>query len=113
MPWSAADSVCWAWPIESSSELRSLARLLNDCEVKKLDGLSSAELTFLPVARRPCVAESSEAVLCSERRFCRTPADRVMLDIVEPFWSMALRAVVVPDPSDRGRRHLMRPCNGP
>jgi hypothetical protein len=33
-PWSAADSVCWAWPIESSSEFRSLARLLSELDVK-------------------------------------------------------------------------------
>ena len=46
--------------------------IAEDCEVKKLPGLSSAELTFLPVARRFCVALISSAVLCSESRFCRT-----------------------------------------
>ena len=37
--------------------------------MKKLVGLSSAELTFLPVARRFCVVASSAAVDCSESRF--------------------------------------------
>src|SRR3972149_2370624 len=82
MPWSAASSVFCAWPIESSRELRSLAREFRDCEVKKLIGLSSAELTFLPVARRVCVVDIRAAVSCRASRFCRTPADRVMVAIL-------------------------------
>ena len=50
--------------------------MLSDCEVKKLAGLSSAELTFLPVASRFWVTLISSAVFCSDNRFCRTPADK-------------------------------------
>src|SRR5260370_3978378 len=70
----------------SSRLLMSLARLLSDCEVKKLVGLSSAELTLLPVARRFCVVESKSAVACSERRFWRTEAERTIPGIFESFW---------------------------
>src|ERR1700736_5521433 len=80
-PWLAAPRVCCAWPIWSSSEDSELARLVKDCEVKKDCGLSNALVTFLPVARRFCVVVSKEAVLCSDSRFCRTPAERVMSDI--------------------------------
>src|SRR5205814_10190481 len=48
--------------------------------VKKLVGLSSAVLTFLPVARRVCVVASRSAVPCKESRFWRTAAERVMLE---------------------------------
>src|SRR5580693_1966692 len=64
----------------------SEARLFSDCEVKKLVGLSSAELTLLPVARSFWVVASSEAVDCNERRFWRTDAERTMPDISIPFW---------------------------
>ncbi|MGY4401353.1 hypothetical protein ACVIYL_002156 [Bradyrhizobium sp. USDA 3315] len=47
----------------------SLARLSSDCAVKKLVGLSSAVLTFLPVDKRFCVVASRSAVDCSESRF--------------------------------------------
>src|ERR1700722_1260517 len=112
MPDSAWFTVCCAWPIESSRELKSLARLFSDCEVKKLVGLSAAELTFLPVARSCCVVARKDAVLCSERRFCRTPADRVISDIV--------RTLLVDGPAGRGcarssgievRPHLTPRCN--
>ncbi len=49
---SAASSVLTACPMSSSRLVRSPARLLRPDAVKKLDGLSSAELTFLPVASR-------------------------------------------------------------
>src|SRR5262245_546911 len=78
--------------IESSSVLRSLERDCNDEEVKKLTGLSSAELTFLPVARRFCVVLIRSAVFCSDSRFWRTPAERVipivlnLSGLVLPYW---------------------------
>src|SRR5580692_4403024 len=71
----------------SSKVPRSLARALSDCDVKKLDGLSRAELTFLPVAKRPWVMMASAEVFWRARRFCRTPAESVMPDMFEPFWS--------------------------
>src|SRR5262249_7358600 len=58
---------------------RSVARSFNDADVKKLVGLSRAELTFLPVARRFCVMLIRSAVFCSDSRFWRMPAERVML----------------------------------
>src|SRR3954447_6898298 len=70
----------------SSRLLMSLARLLRPCAVKKLVGLSSAELTLLPVARRFWVVESRSAVDCRESKFWRTDAVRTIPDIVLPFW---------------------------
>jgi len=63
----------------------SLARLLRPCAVKYSVGLSSAELTLLPVARSFWVVASSEAVDCSESRFWRTDAERTMPVICETF----------------------------
>jgi hypothetical protein len=48
-------------------------------------GLSSAELTLLPVARSFWVVASSEAVDCSESRFWRTDDERTMPDIFHTF----------------------------
>jgi len=53
----------------------SLARESRPDAVKKLTGLSSAELTRLPLARRPWVAASKSAVDWSDRRFCRTDVE--------------------------------------
>src|SRR3954451_5491145 len=83
MPVLAACSTCTPLPIESSRLLMSLARLSRPCAVKKLVGLSSAVLTFLPVARRFCVVESRSAVDCSDSRFWRTAAERTILDMGE------------------------------
>ena len=63
----------------------SEARLLRPAAVKKLVGLSSAELTLLPVARAFWVVAKSEAVLCNERRFWRTEAERTIPDITVTF----------------------------
>ncbi|MGY3616467.1 hypothetical protein ACVJGD_002663 [Bradyrhizobium sp. USDA 10063] len=63
----------------------SLARLSSEVAVKKLVGLSRAELTFLPVERRLWVVASRSAVDCSERRFWRTDAERTMPDIFHTF----------------------------
>src|SRR5688572_21841382 len=94
-PLSAAFTVLMPFAIESSSFPRSEAREERADEVKKLVGLSRAELTFLPVARRFCVVLSSDAVFCRASRFCRTPADRVMLEAMElnlsghlPYWRL-------------------------
>src|SRR3954471_21177829 len=65
----------------SSRLVMSLARLLRPWAVKKLVGLSRAELTLLPVAKRFWVVESRSAVDCSESRFWRTDAERTMPDI--------------------------------
>src|SRR5579871_6065521 len=63
--------------IWSSSADSSLLRALSDDAVKKLVGLSSALLTFLPVAKRFWVWLTSAAVFCRASRFERTPALRV------------------------------------
>ena len=65
--------------------LMSLARLLRPCAVKKLVGLSSAELTLLPVARRFWVVARAKRC-CNERRFWRTDAERTIPDMLFPFW---------------------------
>src|ERR1700728_5047411 len=66
----------------SSRLLISEARLLRPCAVKKLVGLSSAELTLLPVARSFWVVARSDAVDCRERRFWRTDAERTIPDMI-------------------------------
>ena len=58
----AACRTCTPLPMLSSRLLMSLARLSSPAAVKKLVGLSSAVLTFLPVERRFCVVASSSAV---------------------------------------------------
>src|SRR5271167_3262930 len=87
MPVLADCRTCTPLPIESSRLPMSLARLLSDCAVKKLVGLSRAELTLLPVARSFWVVASSAAVDCSESRFWRTDAERTMPVILKSFWS--------------------------
>ena len=52
--------------------------------VKKFVGLSSALLTFLPLASRFCVVDSISAVDCSESRFWRTAAERTTSFISVP-----------------------------
>src|SRR5215510_7933936 len=89
MPLLAASSVLSAFDTESSRPLRSLARLLSDDAVKKFVGLSSAELTFLPVARRVCVVAIRSEVCCRASRFERTAAERrisAMTNDPYPFW---------------------------
>src|SRR5258708_38098442 len=91
MPVLAACRTCTPLPMLSSRLEMSLARLSRPAAVKKLVGLSSALLTFLPVARRPCVVASKLAVSCKESRFWRTAEERVMLeeDMGKPFWRYA------------------------
>src|SRR5262245_13613910 len=109
-PLSAAFSVLMPFDIESRIADRSEARADNAEEVKKLVGLSRAELTFLPVASRFCVTPNRLAVFCRASRFCRTPADRVMLEAmtIEPFWSCAVLAVS----TCRSRRIGRQQCHG-
>ena len=71
--------------IESSKELRSLARLSRPWAVKKLIALSRAEFTRLPVASRVWVRVMRSEVCCNCSRFDRTPAERTMSDILRTF----------------------------
>src|SRR5882724_7892342 len=66
----------------SNTLFRSAARLLSAEAAKNTVGLSFAELTFLPVARRFCVAVSRSLVCCSEYRLDRTELERRTEDIV-------------------------------
>ena len=68
-PVFAACSTCTPLLMPSSRLEMSLARLLSDCAVKYSVGLSSAELTLLPVAKSFWVFASSEAVDCNASRF--------------------------------------------
>src|SRR5690554_4985353 len=83
-PLSAASSVWMPLAIESIRELRSPARALSEEAVKKLVGLSRAELTLLPVDRRFWVFSIRLAVLWSESRFDRTAFEREISDMVLP-----------------------------
>src|SRR5215475_4312743 len=85
MPVLADCSTCTPLPMPSSRLEMSLARLFSDCAVKYSVGLSSAELTLLPVARLFWVFASSEAVDCSESRFWRTDAERTIPDMSQTF----------------------------
>src|SRR5580658_797700 len=101
MPVLAACNTCTPLPMLSSRLPMSLARLFSDCEVKKLVGLSRAELTLLPVARSFWVVASSAAVDCNERRFWRTDAERTIPDMLIPFWCETQNR---PDPFRSGAR---------
>src|SRR5262245_21684657 len=92
-PLSAASSVLMPLDMASRMPERSDARDDSDEEVKKFDGLSRAELTFLPVARRFCVVPARAAVLWRASRFWRTPAERVIPEAIVlnlsgrwPYW---------------------------
>ncbi len=69
----------------SSRAPRSFEREFSEAAVKKLVGLSRAELTFLPEARRPWIVSRPEAMFWRARRFERTPREMVMSDISIPF----------------------------
>src|SRR5215217_5961706 len=75
-PLSAALRVWMPLAIESISEFRSPARLLRPLAVNQLLGLSRAEFTLLPVARRFCVEAIMSAVPLRESRFERTAFER-------------------------------------
>src|SRR5207248_1845083 len=102
MPVLAACRTCTPLPMLSSRLPMSLARASRPAAVKKLVGLSSALLTFLPVARRVCVVESRSAVLCSESRFWRTEDESVMLerDMDTTFLVYATARPSWPNPGD-------------
>src|SRR5690348_3765374 len=85
MPLLAAWMVEMPLPIASSRPERSLARADSDEDWKKLSGLSSAELTFLPVARRFWVVLIRSAVCCKDSRLARIPAERVISDMSVTF----------------------------
>jgi len=105
-PLLAAWMVLIAVDIESSRLVKSLARFDRPWAVKKLIGLSSAELTRLPVASLDWVFVMVAAVLCNCRRLARTPAVRTISDIGVPFWSQF--------PNTGGLRddpHWIGPCD--
>src|SRR5258706_2339773 len=104
----AACSTCTPLPMPSNKLLISLERLSSEAAVKKLVGLSRAVLTFLPVARRFCVVASRSAVDCNESRFWRTEDERIMPDILIPFWMNTIDAPPNVSFGDRGT--LFRPC---
>src|SRR5437868_10237407 len=78
MPVFAACTTCTPLPMPSRRLLLSLARESRPWAVKKLVGLSSAVLIFLPVDKRFWVVASRSAVDCSESRFWRTEAESTM-----------------------------------
>src|SRR5712675_2005962 len=85
-PLSAALMTFTPLVIESSRLVSSPARDERDAAVKKLVGLSRAELTFLPVARRCCVVAWLAVVFCSASRFARTADVRVIeVDMIATF----------------------------
>ena len=57
--------------------------------MKKLIGLSRAELTFLPVASLVWVVLINSAVFCNCSRFDRTPAVRTLSLIVDSALAVA------------------------
>src|SRR5436305_2543906 len=102
MPLFAAWMVLMPVDIASSRAPRSLARLLKPCDVKKLVGLSSAELTRLPVASLVCVDVIRSEVCCRFSRFDRTPAERTISLILGYLPGVGSS---IPTASDRTRQH--------
>src|SRR6195256_4204246 len=85
-PLSAALMMFTPLVIESRRLVSSWAREERAAAVKKFVGLSRAELTFLPVARRCCVVAWLAVVFCSARRFARTADVRVIaVDMIATF----------------------------
>src|SRR3954469_10466262 len=102
MPLFAAWMVLMPVDIASSRAPRSAARLLKPCDVKKLVGLSSAELTRLPVASLVCVDVIRSDVCCRLSRFDRTPAERTISLMVGTFLVLA----VLTRPLRTGRHNM-------
>src|SRR5205085_5043268 len=102
MPLFAAWMVLMPVDIASSRAPRSLARLLKPCDVKKFVGLSSAELTRLPVASLVCVDVIRSEVCCRFSRFDRTPAERTISLILGYLPGVGS---AIPIASDRARQH--------
>src|SRR5258705_9631351 len=80
MPVLAACRTCTPLPMLSSRLPMSLARASRPEAVKKLGGLSSALLTFLPVARRGSAVESRVAAACNGSRVWRTEEERGVVE---------------------------------
>src|SRR6187401_3433882 len=99
MPLLAAWMVLTPLDIESSRLVKSVARFDKPWAVKKLIGLSSAELTRLPVASLDWVLVINAEVDCSWSRFERTPALRTMSAMVVSLSGMS---------ADRERRNDLR-----
>src|SRR5687768_9491251 len=110
MPLSAASSVLMAFDTLSSRLPRSPARLLSEEDVKKFDGLSSAELTRLPVARRVCVVEIKSDVDCNAVRFERTARERTipLMDTFLVQTQQTKRSCSVADQDGSALCHLWR-----
>src|ERR1700730_14310037 len=81
-PLSAAWSVLTPFVIWSRRSDNWSPRALSDAAVKKLVGLSRAELTFFPVASRFCVVACRAEVFCRAIRFWRTAAESVTEEIM-------------------------------
>src|ERR1022692_2379417 len=84
-PLLAALMTWMLWPTESRRLDRSLAAKVRDWEAKNDCGLSRAELTFLPVARRCWWVLIWFWVSCSEVRLLRSAADSVTSPVMGGF----------------------------
>src|SRR5215216_4591406 len=100
MPLEAASIVLMPEAIESRRLPISAARLFRAEAVKKFDGLSRAEFTLLPVARRLCVLSIMPAVFWRLKRFARTAFER---ETSEPILGFPSGRVVL---SPQFLRHL-------
>src|SRR6476620_4872114 len=98
MPLLAAWIVLMPLDIEASRLLRSPARFDRPWAVKKLIGLSSAELTRLPVASLVWVWVIRSDVRCNCSRFDLTPAGRTMSDIVTHLSGIPQHGMTRDDP---------------
>src|SRR6218665_644294 len=97
-PLSAASIVLMPLAILSISALRSPARLFRAEAVKKLVGLSKAEFTLFPVARRSCVFAIRSAVPWSDSRLARTALESEMSDMDLPHPERPTNAVFSKNP---------------
>ncbi|MDH6665570.1 UNVERIFIED_ORG: hypothetical protein M2442_001569 [Methylorubrum zatmanii] len=106
MPLAAAWMVWMPLEMPSSRPDRAVERFERFWAVKKFTGLSRAEFTFLPVARRPWFVAARPAVSCSDSRFCRVAADSVMADDISGSFSARRGASNSEQSSDQQVYHL-------
>ena len=85
MPALAACSVRSASPTPSSTRFRSPARFVRDLAVENAEGLSRADATFRPVARRDWVLDRLKDVSCSANRLLLMERESVTSNMFDTF----------------------------
>src|SRR3954470_24937055 len=94
MPLVAALIVLFALAISSDNPVNEVARLLRLCDRKNAPGLSSGELTRLPVASRNCSLPMSLWIAVKANSAVRDAEGSIVFDICQPHAARLVLAAV-------------------